>query len=36
MAVAACHLDDISDTPDPKTNKRLNEAKQLLHVALEQ
>jgi hypothetical protein len=36
MAAAACHLEDISDMPDPKTNKRLNEAKWLLRVALEQ
>jgi hypothetical protein len=36
MAAAACRLEDISDTPDPKTNERLHEAKQLLHIALEQ
>jgi hypothetical protein len=36
MAAAACHLEDISDTPDLKTNERLNKAKQLLRVALEQ
>ena len=36
MAAAAYHLEDISDTPDPKTNEWLNEAKRLLHVALEQ
>jgi hypothetical protein len=35
MATAACRLEDISDTPDPKTNERLNEAKRLLRVALE-
>ena len=28
-------LEDISDTPGPKTNERLNEAKWLLCVALE-
>jgi hypothetical protein len=36
MAVVACHLEDIFDTPDSKTNERLNEAKWLLHVALKQ
>jgi hypothetical protein len=36
MAAAACRLEDISDTPDPKTNERLNEVKWILHVALEQ
>ena len=36
MAAAACRLEDISDMPDPKTNERLNEAKRLLHVDLEQ
>ena len=36
MAAAGCCLEDISDTPDPKTNKRLNEAKRLLRVALKQ
>ena len=36
MAATACHLEDISDTPDPKTNERLNEVKRLLRVALEQ
>ena len=32
----ACRLEDISDTPDLKTNERLHEAKRLLYVALEQ
>jgi hypothetical protein len=36
MAAAGCRLEDISNTPDPKTNELLNEAKQLLHVALMQ
>jgi hypothetical protein len=36
MAAAACRLEDISNTLDPKINERLNEAKQLLRVALEQ
>jgi hypothetical protein len=36
MVVIACHLEDIFDMPDPKTNERLNKAKQLLHVALKQ
>jgi hypothetical protein len=36
MAATACCLKDISDTPDPKTNERLNKAKRLLRVALEQ
>ena len=35
MVAAAYHLEDISDTPDPKTNERLHEAKWLLHIALE-
>jgi hypothetical protein len=35
MAAAACRLEDISNTPDPKTNKRLHKMKRLLHVALE-
>jgi hypothetical protein len=35
MVAAACHLEDISDTPDPKTNKWLNEVKRLLRVILE-
>jgi hypothetical protein len=29
-------LEDISDTPDSKTNEQLNEAKRLLCVALDQ
>jgi hypothetical protein len=36
MAAVACLLEDISDTSNPKANKWLNEAKQLLRVALEQ
>jgi hypothetical protein len=36
MAAAACRLKDISDTPDLKTNERLNEVKRILHLALEQ
>jgi hypothetical protein len=36
MAAATCHLEDISNTSDPKTNERLNEAKRILHVTLEQ
>ena len=36
MAAAACCLEDIFDTSDPKTNERLNEVKQLLYVTLEQ
>jgi len=36
MAVAACCLEDISNTPYLKTNKWLNKAKRLLHIALEQ
>jgi hypothetical protein len=36
MASATCHLEDIANTLDPKTNEWLNEAKWLLHVALEQ
>ena len=35
MAATACRLEDISDTPDPKTNEQLNEAKRLLYVSLE-
>jgi hypothetical protein len=35
MVATACHLEDIFDTPDLKTNERLNEAKWLLHVTLE-
>jgi hypothetical protein len=35
MAVATCHLEDISDTPNPKTNERLHEARRLVHIALE-
>jgi hypothetical protein len=27
MAATTCHLEDISNTPDPKTNERLDEAK---------
>jgi hypothetical protein len=36
MVVAACHLEDISNMSDPKTNEWLNEAKRLLRVALKQ
>jgi hypothetical protein len=36
MAATACQLEDISDTPDPKTNEHLHEAKRLLRVTLEQ
>lgn len=35
MAAAACRLEDISDTLDPRTNERLHEVKQLLCIALE-
>jgi hypothetical protein len=34
MVVAACRLEDISDTSDPKTNEWLNEAKRLLRITL--
>jgi hypothetical protein len=34
MAAAAYWLEDISDTPDPKTNEWLHEARRLLRVAL--
>ena len=34
MVAATCHLEDISDMPDLKTNKELNKVKWLLHVAL--
>jgi hypothetical protein len=36
MAAAACRLEEISDTPEPKTNERLNKVKWLLRVALKQ
>jgi hypothetical protein len=36
MVASTCHLEDISNTSDPKTNEQLNEAKRILHVALEQ
>jgi hypothetical protein len=36
MAATSCRLEDIFDTPEPKTNERLNEAKRLLHVIVEQ
>ena len=36
MATAAYRLEDISNTLDPKTNERLNEAKWLLRVTLEE
>ena len=35
MVATAYRLEDIFDTLDPKTNERLHEARQLLHVALE-
>ena len=34
MAATRC-LKDISDTPHPKTNERLNEVRRLLRIALE-
>jgi hypothetical protein len=34
MATTACHLEDISNMPDPKTNEWLNKAKCLLYIAL--
>ena len=36
MVATAYRLEDISNTPDPKTNKQLNEVKRPLCVALEQ
>jgi hypothetical protein len=36
MVTAACHLEDISNMPNLKTNEWLNEAKCLLCIALEQ
>jgi hypothetical protein len=36
MVAAACWLEHISNTLDLKTNKRLHEARQLLHVTIEQ
>jgi hypothetical protein len=36
MVATACCLEDISNMPDPKFNKRLNEAKRLLCIAVEQ
>jgi hypothetical protein len=36
MATVACHLEDISNTSNLKTNEWLNEVRWLLHVALEQ
>jgi hypothetical protein len=35
VVAITCHLEDIFDTSDPKTNERLNKVKRLLHVALE-
>ena len=35
-AATTCRLEDIFDTPNLKTNKRLNKAKWLLHVTIEQ
>jgi len=36
MVAIAYHLEDIFDTPDPKTNEWLNEVKRLLCITLEQ
>jgi hypothetical protein len=36
MAAAACHLEDISNTPNLKTDEQWNEARRLLHVTFEQ
>jgi hypothetical protein len=36
MAATTCHLEDIYDMLDLKTNERLNEVKRLLRIALEQ
>jgi hypothetical protein len=36
MVTTACHLEDISNTPNLKTNEWLNEVKRLLRIALEQ
>jgi hypothetical protein len=36
MAATTYQLEDISNTPDPKTNERLREAKRLLYVILKQ
>ena len=36
MVAFVCHLEDIFDKLDLKTNEQLNEAQRLLHVALEQ
>jgi hypothetical protein len=36
MAAATCCLEDISDTPDMKTNERLNEVNRLLRIVLKQ
>jgi hypothetical protein len=35
MAATTNRLEDISDTPDPKTNKWLHEERWLFHVTLE-
>ena len=35
MATTACWLEDVSDTPDPKSNEHLHETKWLPRVALE-
>jgi hypothetical protein len=35
MVAATFHLEDISDTLDPKTNEQLNDSKRLIRVALE-
>jgi len=36
MAAAAYHLENISDTLDPKADEWLNKVKRLLRIALEQ
>jgi hypothetical protein len=35
MVATTCHLEDISVTPDLKTNEWLNKVKQLLRIILE-
>lgn len=34
MVSATCHLEDIFDTPDPKNNEQLHEARRLFRVSL--
>lgn len=36
MAATVCRLSDISDTPEPRTNEKLLEARWVLHFTLEQ